>query len=967
MRIRLLSVWLVFAFIISVFPVSVRVNAATPDSTSQAGQYGTFVSGDNVIATMIEKWGTNTHPRIIMTEEKFAELRKHINDGSETSKLLADLRTEADTFLNSEKTKPLSYTSNYEDFNEVAKTAQRRIATLALAYNIFGEERYALGAYVEMKNVCNFKDWLPYHFLGTAEMCTGLAFGYDWLYGWLNQDQRDFIRRAMIDKGLKEVMNDYEDNLKSGSRSYYWARYDVGENWQFVCTGGPNLAALAIGDEANAREISAQVLDYGFKRAYRSTRLAYNITDGSYVEGLGYWDYATYYLGFQSSALMTTTGTDYGLANYEGLRKSVDFVRYMSSNIPESFSFGDDGTCRNTGWFVFMWLGQYYNSPSLIQRRIVNRKKDKMGFRYQDVLWMQEVKQDSSGDLYQSPDWGGVGYYNTSFRTSWDISGTVAAMHAGINDYEHHTHFDLGSFYIESNGSRFFTDLGNEPDYELDNRMYSYRIKPEGHNTLAINPTKGTDQRDLTICPITEFKSGNEAYAITDLTEAYSDNGANKVVRGLKMIKDKECVVIQDEISLNKPGEIYWFAHTQGTISIAGDGKSAIVTVGSNKMWVGIMSANGTFTEMPATRLDTSLYVPGIVSTEGYRKLAIHLTNTKDATITVACIPLKSGQTKPSWTPEVKPLSEWAGGDKVDPTVTPTPTTSPTPTVTPTPTTKPTVTPTPKPTTKPTVTPTPKPTVTPTPTGPVSDNGVRGFCERLYTCALGRSSDANGVKSWEDAIKGGADGAQAARGFFFSPEFEGKNLDNKEFVTRLYKTFMDREPDAAGLKAWVDALNGGASREQVFNGFVNSQEWANICFKYGIKSGGSASPSIRLEPSVEILAFAERLYTTCLGRSADPSGLKAWADALANREGSGAKVAYGFFFSDEFVKKNLDNGEFVRRCYLTFMDREPDAGGYAAWVDALNQGASREKVFNGFVKSPEFVGICEKAGIIAFG
>ncbi|MCQ2528509.1 MAG: DUF4214 domain-containing protein [Saccharofermentans sp.] len=244
--------------------------------------------------------------------------------------------------------------------------------------------------------------------------------------------------------------------------------------------------------------------------------------------------------------------------------------------------------------------------------------------------------------------------------------------------------------------------------------------------------------------------------------------------------------------------------------------------------------------------------------------------------------------------------------------------------------------------------------------------GIEGFCERLYTCALGRASDPSGVKAWADALRGGADGAKVARGFFFSPEFEGKNLDNKEYVTRLYKTFMDREPDAAGLNAWVEALEKGASREKVFDGFVNSVEWANICFKYGIRSGGTAAPTVRVEPSASILAFAERLYTTCLGRSADPSGLKAWADALANREGSGAKVAHGFFFSEEFINKKFDNGEFVRRCYLTFMDREPDKDGYDAWVKALNDGATREQVFNGFTQSPEFVAICEKAGIIAY-
>lgn len=43
-----------------------------------------------------------------------------------------------------------------------------------------------------------------------------------------------------------------------------------------------------------------------------------------------------------------------------------------------------------------------------------------------------------------------------------------------------------------------------------------------------------------------------------------------------------------------------------------------------------------------------------------YRKLAVHLTDTKDATISVACIPLKQGETQPSWTPAVNTISEWS-------------------------------------------------------------------------------------------------------------------------------------------------------------------------------------------------------------------------------------------------------------------------------------------------------------------
>jgi len=63
---------------------------------------------------------------------------------------------------------------------------------------------------------------------------------------------------------------------------------------------------------------------------------------------------------------------------------------------------------------------------------------------------------------------------------------------------------------------------------------------------------------------------------------------------------------------------------------------------------------------MKAELLPTSLAVPNQTDNSEYRKLAVHLTNTKNATISVACIPLKKGEVKPFWTPMLKELSEWA-------------------------------------------------------------------------------------------------------------------------------------------------------------------------------------------------------------------------------------------------------------------------------------------------------------------
>ncbi|MBP5186489.1 MAG: heparinase II/III family protein [Clostridiales bacterium] len=658
MKKTMLSVLLVFVMLIGMVPTCVFAS-----SRLTSDDYGSFIDGNQLINDIIETSGMNAHPRIIMSEEKFAALRAQEGKDTVTGILLEELRGEADNILKSRKNEPITYELDSEGhLLETSKKVQRGVATLALAYNIFGKVEYAEQAYADLEAACGFSDWMPEHFLDTAEMCTAFAYGYDWLYHWLSPEQRELLRTNMIEKGLKQVMVDYTIDETKFSRTYYWYLANEGDNWQFVCTGGTNLAALAIGDEGDARETAASVLTYGFKRAYSCVRIGYGRSDGTYKEGLGYWDYATYYLGLQSSALKSAAGTDYGLADYEGIARSADFVRYMSSNTPTAFNFGDDRVDRNTGWAVFLWLGEQLHSPELsaIRLRYIPEDPD---FNYLDVLWIDESKQTGE-EINKETDWGFVGASNASFRTTWDKSGLVAALHSGENDYHYHGHFDLGSFYIEANEKRFFTDVGNEPIYNLKDRKFSYRIKAEGHNTLVINPTDGIDQADNITCPITGYGSGNEAYAITDLTEAYAPSGANKVVRGLKMIKDKECVIIQDEISLNAPGEIYWFAHSKGQIEVASDGRSAIVTVGSERLFVKLLSEDGQFTVMKAEPLPTSMNVPGASANNDFRKLSVHLTNTKDTTISVAFIPLQNGENTPSWTPSVTSIAEWSSEDE---------------------------------------------------------------------------------------------------------------------------------------------------------------------------------------------------------------------------------------------------------------------------------------------------------------
>ena len=116
---------------------------------------------------------------------------------------------------------------------------------------------------------------------------------------------------------------------------------------------------------------------------------------------------------------------------------------------------------------------------------------------------------------------------------------------------------------------------------------------------------------------------------------------------------------------------------------------------------------------------------------------------------------------------------------------------------------------------------------------------VEAFVTRLYYICLDRAPDASGFADWVSKLKNGTKtGAQVAQGFIFSKEFKNKHYCNTCFVKYLYRAFFGREYDQGGLNNWVNKLRQGWKRQQIFNGFVGSTEFANLCSTYGITKGG---------------------------------------------------------------------------------------------------------------------------------
>ncbi|MGN0664920.1 MAG: leucine-rich repeat protein [Huintestinicola sp.] len=124
----------------------------------------------------------------------------------------------------------------------------------------------------------------------------------------------------------------------------------------------------------------------------------------------------------------------------------------------------------------------------------------------------------------------------------------------------------------------------------------------------------------------------------------------------------------------------------------------------------------------------------------------------------------------------------------------------------------------------------------------------------------------------------------------------------------------------------------------------------------------TAADVVYATPDTDVGRFVERLYTTLLGRASDPTGKQNHINRIKNGT-SAADIAKIFVLSTELKNKKLTNREFVRRMYVTMLDRNPDAAGLNRWATALDNGCSYGYVLQGFSTSAEFTKLCQSYGI----
>lgn len=580
------------------------------------------------------------HPRLLVDQAGFESLGERIKTDPALKEWDAQLQRDADKMLKA----PLP---RYEipDGLRLLSMSRRVLHdsyTLALTFRLHGDRRYADRLWEEMKTVAAFPDFNPRHFLDTAEMTHALAIAYDWLYDTWTESQRATIREAIVRHGLKPGLKVYQ--------SKGWWPKSI-HNWNQVCNGGMTAGALAIADEEP--QLAGQIVH----DALASIPLAMNsyAPDGAWGEGPGYWNYATTYNVVMLAVLESALGSDFGLSKMAGFADTGLFPIYMLGPSGRLFNFEDSGDRLGRVDPMF-WLAERFNRPVCTWFAANQGRPSAMA-----MVWYRKPGQDpAAAGLPLDKHWRGVEVATLLGRWN-DPQAVFVGVQAGSNRVNHN-HLDVGSFVLDALGERWAFDLGgdnyNLPGYFGRQRYTYYRLRAEGHNTLVINPGDKPDQDLKAEARISRFESRSDrAFAVADLTPAYAKD-VKRAERGIALL-DRRVVLVQDDVDVSQPVDLWWFMHTRAGITLGSDGRTATLQQGKGSLTAQLLGPpKARFEIRDAAPLPTSPKPEKQAANKNVRKLTIHLPETGSVRLGVLFTPV-DGQAGTRQPLTLKPLAEW--------------------------------------------------------------------------------------------------------------------------------------------------------------------------------------------------------------------------------------------------------------------------------------------------------------------
>ncbi len=629
----------------------------------------------DAIGLLKQRYPNQQHPRLILDEKGFEDLKRFVREVPYVQNAYANVLNSANTYMD---TPVSSYVRKTTDEGSINKASANVIYPLAMAYKIEGDVKYKDRLWAEIEQIAKWEQMTLNDALGLADVARPLALCYDWLYNDWTEQQRRIIRNIL----MKNCLETSVPSLLANVRVFTGA-----ENHNMVTNSGIGMCALAFGDEPGYEKYCNQIINGTIRSAWAA--LSSFGPDGVSIEGVDYFEYGQDGISLYLAAMRSALGTDMGVSEIEGRDKMGAFVVAMNGMV-QSFDFSDSNTALRTPSELLFFADLYHDEG--LAGYTINNCASITRLDIRDMLYFREWMADIEG----------VGDYPRDFNLKSDLQpvASVRSTYENTNgmylafkggNKAGHSDLDYGTFVYDALGERWFHDSGID-DYNMagmfnysalhtatGNRWWYYTKRAEGHNTFVINPhaDKGDVDADQDIgalldgstiqtVNIDEFEADEDfAYGILDMGHVYTERVASAKIdsakRGIALIKNRNTLVIQDEIQSEEPIEIYSFLHTMSNIEVSADKKTAIFTQNGKKMKATLLSpANAELLSMKAESLNKKYQRPqSVKQKKGLTKLGIHVKNAVNPTLTLVVQPMYEGVAEDSL-PKLLPLSMWS-------------------------------------------------------------------------------------------------------------------------------------------------------------------------------------------------------------------------------------------------------------------------------------------------------------------
>ncbi len=580
------------------------------------------------INTLKSKVLSNNHPSSIIGKEDIEKIKLLIETNKTAKDYFDVLKTRRERY--DLYTDVIEYDNTYNHGQGLNTNSISIIQDFSFLYKITNDSKYAERAKKELLNICDYPNWNENHLLDTADLARGAAIGYDWLYDYLTDSEKEIVKNAIIEKALKKELE--------LSQKYRW--FDDSEsNWGIVCNSGFIFAALTIADESNFN-ITLPIVNNSLKNISKSLSLLYE--DGSSIEGPTYWRYATSSLMYVNTVvknLLDIKEPFSEIVDYSGME---DYLLYSYSN-NGYFNYSDSENAVFINGELGLWLGKINNSSKAVKYARTIWNKENYSSPFNLIWYIPELDTEcEEWDLDKYFDKKQVVFMKSEFDSN---NMTYVGFKGGVTG-EAHGDLDIGTFVYDILGVRWAIDLGIETytsDSVFNRDMFGvrwkyYRKKAEGHNTLVIGDSMFSDQ---VVGSKSNMKEVNlnieEPYVILDMTPAYKDKAAN-IERKLQLINNRKNLVIEDNFTLKQCEEVSWQMHTKSEIEIISDTKAILRQDGKEIIAMLYSDCGAKFSVEEAKSKEISPLIATEVSNDGIKKL-VAKSNAKSGVIKVVLGP----------------------------------------------------------------------------------------------------------------------------------------------------------------------------------------------------------------------------------------------------------------------------------------------------------------------------------------